>query len=445
MGLIIIYEESFMKIFYQSFGCKVSQYETENIEAQMKARGFETVSRPESADIAVINTCTVTSGADSKCRQAMHRVKKQNPRCILCAMGCMTQVAGGEAAPQECDIVIGSRNKTLLPELIGQYLATGQRIIAVTPITDEHGFEAMQNTSVESRTRAYIKIQDGCDMYCTYCIIPYARGHICSKPLNEIKEEAAALVLSGHKELILTGINLCCYGRDFKNGTRLIDAIEAVCAVSGDFRVRLSSVEPEMISDGDIQRMARLEKLCPHFHLSLQSGCDKTLKAMKRHYTAAEYLELCQRLRESFPDCAVTTDIMVGFPGESEQDHKQSLEFAALAGFADAHIFPYSRRKGTVADTMPCQVEGSIKHRRAREMAQTTAKTREEYMKRMQGRTLKVLFEKETDPRFHQGHSGNYLLVRTPRVDESVSLRREFKNVRITGYDAHGLTGDIEE
>lgn len=303
-----------MKVFYQSFGCKVNQYETQFVSSLFKAEGFECCDTLQSADIAVVNTCTVTSSADNKCRQFIRKIKKQSPHCIICVMGCMTQVSSGDDTLDMCEVIAGSRNKTLLPVLLKQYLATGRCVRAIEPIDNERHFEAMQSSGSESKTRAYIKIQDGCEMFCTYCIIPYARGKLSSKPLYIIKEEAAALVSSGHKELILTGINLCCYGRDFKNGTRLIDAIEAVCSIEGDFRVRLSSVEPEMIIDEDIARMKALDKLCPHFHLSLQSGCDKTLKAMKRHYTTAKYKMLCDKLKNAFDDCAITTDIMTGFP-----------------------------------------------------------------------------------------------------------------------------------
>ena len=293
----------------------------------------------------------------------------------------------------------------------------------------------MCSKSVSSKTRAYIKIQDGCEMFCTYCAIPFARGKLSSKPVDALKAEASSLIAAGHKEIILTGINLCCYGRDFKDGTRLIDAIEAVCLLEGDFRVRLSSVEPEMITKADISRMASLDKLCPHFHLSLQSGCDKILKAMKRHYGTAMYKQLVDDLREAFDDCAVTTDIMVGFPGETDEDHKSSLGFVNDIAFADGHIFPYSRRKGTAADKMPGQLDNRTKHQRAGQMAAVISKSREAFLAGMVGKTVRVLFEKESSPLWHQGHSDNYTLVKIKRSSPDLTLRRQMLMVTVTGHD----------
>ena len=424
-----------MKAFYMTFGCKVNQYETNCIEQLMTAEGFETAESYNDADIAVINTCTVTSAADSKCRQFIKRIAKENPSCIICAAGCMTQTAEDSNILPECAVIAGSRNKTAIPALIKEYISTGERIFAVEP-QDSRIIEPMCSKAVGSKTRAYIKIQDGCEMFCTYCAIPFARGKLSSKPLDDIKTEAASLIKAGHKELILTGINLCCYGRDLKDGTRLIDAIEAVCGLEGDFRVRLSSVEPELISQSDIDRMATLKKLCPHFHLSLQSGCDTILKAMKRHYDTKMYAELVSRLRSSFKDCAITTDIMVGFPGESEEEHRQSLDFARQIAFADGHIFPYSRRKGTIADKMPAQTSKAEKHSRALEMAEVITQSRESFLQSMVGKTVRVLFEKETSPLYHQGHSDNYTLVKTDRTSPEATLRREFHNVLITSHDS---------
>ncbi|MBR6336628.1 MAG: tRNA (N(6)-L-threonylcarbamoyladenosine(37)-C(2))-methylthiotransferase MtaB [Ruminococcus sp.] len=423
-----------MRTFYMTFGCKVNQYETNCIEQLMTAEGFVTTNEYQSADVAVINTCTVTSSADSKCRQFIRKIAKENPSCIICALGCMTQTAKSADILPECAVIAGSRNKTALPSLIKRYIAEGERIFAVNTL-DDNTIEPMCSKAAGSKTRAYIKIQDGCEMYCTYCAIPYARGKLSSKPLDEIKTEAKALIAAGHKELILTGINLCCYGRELKNGTRLIDAIEAVCTLEGDFRVRLSSVEPEMITKPDIERMVALDKLCPHFHLSLQSGCDKTLKAMKRHYDTDMYSELVENLRESFDNCAITTDIMVGFPGETAQDHEQALSFARQIAFADGHIFPYSRRKGTPADKMPQQVDKKNKHARALEMAKVISESREAFLASMVGKTVRVLFEKESSPLYHQGHSDNYTLVKIDRLSPETTLRRQMRDVKITSHD----------
>ncbi len=301
----------------------------------------------------------------------------------------------------------------------------------------------MTNSGADQKTRAYIKIQDGCDQYCTYCIIPTARGHICSKPLEDIAPEVQQLVDSGHKEIILTGINLCCYGREFKNGTRLIDAIEAACGCEGDYRVRIGSVEPELISDEDILRMSKLEKLCPHFHLSLQSGCDETLKRMNRHYDTVEYAELCEKLRRHFPNCAITTDIMVGFPQETDEEFEKSLAFAKKISFAETHIFPYSRRPTTVADKMKGQLDRKTKHSRAAQMADVCNETKALYLKSLVGTVQEVLFEKETSPQWHQGHAPNYVTVKIPRDSEDVSLRRQLLKIEITSSDGEFCYGKL--
>lgn len=433
-----------MKIFYMTFGCKVNQYETQCIEQLLSADGHETTDNYKFADIAVINTCTVTSAADSKCRQFIRRIAKDNPECIICAAGCMTQTAQNADIFPECSVIVGSRNKTDIPALIKRYIADRERIFAVNDICC-NTIEPMSSGSGSSKTRAYIKIQDGCEMYCTYCAIPFARGKLSSKPIDEIKTEAASLIASGHKEIILTGINLCCYGRELGGKTRLIDAIEAVCRLNGEFRVRLSSVEPEMISKQDIDRMAALDKLCPHFHLSLQSGCDNTLKTMKRHYDTQMYSSLVSDLRNAFDDCAITTDIMVGFPGETDDDHRQSLAFAKNIGFADGHIFQYSRRKGTVADKMPSQTDKKTKHKRALEMAEVINECRTAYLKSMVGKTVRVLFEKESSSEYHQGHSDNYVLVKINRSSPDATLRRQLRNVLITASDSNCCYGELAE
>ncbi len=433
-----------MNVFYYTFGCKVNQYETENIREQLTMLGFSETEEIARADICVINTCTVTAQSDSKCRQLIRRIKKENPGCVLAVIGCLPQAFPGQVnALSQCDIIIGTKNKSALPKLIMQYLSNGERIVDIEEHKTGDSIEKMINTSVAGKTRAYIKIQDGCDMNCSYCIIPKARGHIRSKCLEDITREATELSSSGHKEIILTGINLCCYGRDLKNGTRLVDAVEAVCAIKGDFRVRLGSMEPEMISDEDILRLSRLEKLCPQFHLSLQSGCDKTLKLMNRHYTADEYFKLCEKLRKHFPDCAITTDIMVGFPQETDEDFKESLEFVRKVKFADAHIFPYSRRSGTVADRLDWQIDNKTKHKRATEMSGVCAQSKKEYLSAQVGKVRRVLFEKESSPEFHQGHTSEYVLVKVPRISSETTLRRQFREVEITGAEDNFCIGRI--
>lgn len=432
-----------MKVFYYTFGCKVNQYETENIREKMEADGNTSVSSHRDAEICIVNSCTVTSEADKKCRQLLHRIRHDNPGCILVCAGCMTQ-AHKDIADKlpECDIIAGSHNKTRIPQLIAQFMNTGERIVAVREHTAGEAIEQMSNKASDGKTRAYIKIQDGCDMHCSYCIIPNARGHIRSKPLDEIVREAQMLISSGHRELILTGINLNCYGREGGGAKRLTDVIEAIGHIGEEFRIRLSSLEPELITDDDISRWSKCRKLCPQFHLSLQSGCDRILMAMHRRYTTEEYASLCAKLRNAFPGCAITTDIMVGFPGETEEDHRSSIEFAGNIGFAEAHIFPYSRRPDTPADRMPGQADGKTKHRRAAEMDAVCKLTRKAYLDSMNGTVQRVLFEKETSAEYHQGHSDNYIPVRVPRTGEA-SLRRCFRSVLITGNDGEHCFGRL--
>lgn len=324
-----------------------------------------------------------------------------------------------------CDIVVGNKSVGDTVDAAVNYKCGGKAGFFISEHSKNEAFDNFENQEFETKTRAYLKIQDGCDQYCSYCIIPYARGHIRSKPLDSIRREACLLASCGHKEIILVGINLCCYGKDFKDGTRLIDAIEAACDTEKIERVRLGSIEPEMISDADIERMSRLDKLCPQFHLSLQSGCDKTLRSMNRKYTCDEYRALCEKLRKAFPDCSITTDIMVGFPGETNADFEESLRFVESIGFADAHIFPYSQRQGTVAADRKGQILKSEKKKRAEKMSEVCTLSKKEFLSKMVGKTVKVLFEKENCTSFHQGYSENYTLIKIRRKNVEKSLKRE--------------------
>lgn len=434
-----------LKIFYMTFGCKVNQYETNHIASLFAKDGHIKAQRLAEADVCIVNSCTVTSQADTKLRHFLKRARREAPDSIILLAGCFPQAFPEKAGLlSECDIICGSKQKNAIPQLVYQRLSecSPAPIAAIEPHGARSEFEPMFSAEAADKTRAYIKIQDGCDMYCSYCIIPFARGHICSKPLGEIAHEAAALVSAGHKELVLTGINICCYGRDFKDGSRLIDAIEAACSADGEYRVRLGSIEPEMISDSDIERMAALPKLCPQFHLSLQSGCDRILRLMNRHYDTAEYLALCDKLRCAFPHCAITTDIMVGFPQETEEDFAESLAFAERVGFASAHIFPYSRRSGTAADGMVGQLDGGTKSLRAARMAEVCAKTQLEYNRSFIGSTVEVLFERESCKEFHHGHTPEYILVKVPRTEEA-TLRRQLLRVKITESHTDHCMGEI--
>lgn len=425
-----------MRIFYYTFGCKVNQYETENVRELFELRGHDTVTDPKEADVCFINSCTVTAQADSKCFQVIRRLRRQLPDGIIVMAGCLSQTLSPDAEElKDCDIVVGTSNKRNIPELVDRFICNGDRIVEISDHGRGEAFEDMVNKGDSRKTRAYIKIQDGCDCYCTYCIIPYARGHIRSKPLAELLIEAEGLVSAGHRELILTGINLCFYGKDLDGKPTLTDAVEAVCGLHGDFRVRLGSIEPEMLPEDDIKRLAKLDKLCPHFHLSLQSGCGATLKRMNRRYSPEEYSALCHSLRKHFPDCALTTDIMVGFPGETQEEFKESLNFVKEISFSEAHVFPYSRRPGTKADAMDGQVDQHTKHQRAKIMTQACSDLKSAYLAACIGKEYTVLFERETEPDFHIGHAPNYITVKVPRTDPTYSLRRELRRVIITSSD----------
>lgn len=418
-----------LKTYFITFGCKVNQCETENIKQELLTKGFTACDNISKAELCIVNSCTVTSQSELKCRQFMHKVKRENPGCIILLRGCMPQAFPDKAKALQqkgdCDIAVGNASVKETVEAAVSYRDSGIKACEISPHTKDEAFDNFTNSEFETKTRAYLKIQDGCDQYCTYCIIPYARGHIRSKPLEGIRHEAELLGKCGHKEIILVGINLCCYGKDFNNGTRLIDAIEAVCGCEEIKRVRLGSIEPEMISDEDIERMSRLNKLCPQFHLSLQSGCDKTLSAMNRKYTSEQYKSLCEKLRRVFPDCAITTDIMVGFPGETDEDFEASLSFVKEIGFADAHIFPYSGRDGTIAANRSGQIEKSVKKSRVEKMSKICSQARQKFLEKMVGKTVRVLFEKENCTSFHQGYSENYTLIKIRRKNVQKSLKRE--------------------
>jgi threonylcarbamoyladenosine tRNA methylthiotransferase MtaB len=318
--------------------------------------------------------------------------------------------------------------------MVKNCLETRSHIVEIEDYGKGDIFEPLKCTRFDSNTRAFVKIQDGCDMHCTYCVIPNARGHIRSKPIDEIVREAAVHISSGHREIILTGINLCCYGKDFCDGTRLVDAVETACGVQGIERVRLSSMEPEMLLDEDIERMSRLEKLCPQFHLSLQSGCDKTLKKMNRKYTCAQYKELCTKLRRAFHDCVITTDIMVGFAGETDEDFERTVEFVKEIGFEKVHIFPYSVRKGTAAEKFEQQLPNQIKEQRAQHLGKVCSRIRRDFLVSNIGKRVKVLFEKEKGDGFHRGYTMNYTPV-VVKQEQDRSWRWQTKTVTITGVE----------
>ncbi|MCM1227295.1 MAG: tRNA (N(6)-L-threonylcarbamoyladenosine(37)-C(2))-methylthiotransferase MtaB [Clostridium sp.] len=431
-----------MKAYFESFGCKVNQYETECVKKIFSERGYDISDKAENADVILINSCTVTASGDSKCLYSLRKHRKDNPDAVIVFTGCMPQ-----ASPEtfykkvpEADIVTGTKDRNSLPELVTGFLENRQRLVDIAQYGRDDEFEKITCGEFNDKTRAFVKIQDGCNRFCSYCIIPYARGRCRSKPLGDIREEVKALAENGHKEIVLVGINLAFYGKEF--GSRLIDAVEECCRITGVERVRLGSLEPEMVSNEDLLRLSKLPQFCPQFHLSLQSGCRRTLGSMHRKYTPEEYLNLVSKIRKVFPDCSITTDIMVGFPQESDEDFEESLAFAEKVGFAKIHVFQYSPRKGTIAAQMP-QIPKDIKHERADRMKALGKKMQREYLKRQVGKTVPVLFERESSPDFHQGYAPDYTLIKIPAKKFEKSLRRMIFYVKIKRSDDDCCIGKI--
>lgn len=428
-----------MRVGFYTLGCKVNQYETEVLKSKFAHEGFDIVSEQDEADIYVINSCTVTASGDKKTRQILRRLKRAHPQALLALTGCMPQAFPDQASLlPEAQVITGAYNRAALVESVKTSLITGKRIVNIAPHTKEEPFEEMRAEHFSEKTRAFVKIEDGCDRYCSYCIIPKARGPIRSKPLQQLREEITEIVANGYREIVLVGINLSSYGKE--TGLRLTDAIELVCAIEGVERVRLGSLEPELLSDEDICRMAAQPKFCPQFHLSLQSGCDETLKRMNRHYDTAFYLNLATKLRAAFPDCSITTDVMVGFPGETEEEFLQSLAFVKQVGFARAHVFAYSPREGTRAASMPNQLTRQQKEERSRQMIAATNQTRDHFLKRQIGKIYDVLFEHTMTEEGTEGYTPHYVPV---FCKAAKPLSRKIFPVKITAVSGDHCIGEI--
>ena len=396
-----------MRVSFYTLGCKVNQYETQAIAAQFQKAGFELAGPEEKADVFVVNSCTVTATGDKKTRNRLARFRRENPDAVVVLTGCFPQAFPEKAkALPGIDVVTGAGNKNRLVELTLRAISEKSRIVEIAEHTPGEGFEEMQVQDFGEHTRAFVKIQDGCDHYCSYCIIPTARGRVRSKPLEAIRRELSVLAQNGYKEVVLVGINLPCYGKDL--GLRLIDAAECACSVEGIERVRLGSLEPELLTDEDMMRLAAQPKFCPQFHLSLQSGCDAILRQMNRHYTTEEYLEIVRFIRNHFENPSITTDIIVGFPGESEEHFLQSLAFVREVGFARVHCFPYSRREGTRAAALPGQLPARVKEERNRRLAAEAERCKAAFLKEQVGRTEEVLLERQREDGSFEGYTKNY-------------------------------------
>lgn len=431
-----------MKFTVITLGCKVNQYESEIMRESLLAAGYEFVPTVSQAEIVIVNSCTVTAVSDSKAKKLMRRIKRESPGCITVLTGCMPQAFPENFTGFEfADIIMGNKCRNDLLPLLQQYLKTGERIVKILPHEDDVKFEKMQvQSSFGERTRAVMKIEDGCNRFCSYCIIPYARGRVRSKSLGDIKLEAQGLADKGYKEIVLVGINLSAYGSDI-GGINLADAIEAVCDIEGIERVRLGSLEPERLDEKMILRLSRLSKLCPQFHLSLQSGCDQTLKRMNRHYTSGEYMEIVNNLRNHFVSCSITTDVMVGFPGETEEEFEASLKFVEEVGFSRVHTFAYSRRPGTVADSAKNQVTKKDKDIRSKKMIESANRSRIEFLNTQLGRIEEVLFETRNSDGLFEGYTPNYTQV---YLDTNEDISNKILNVKLVEIKGEGCLGSYE-
>ncbi len=427
-----------MKAAFYTLGCKVNQYETQALSEALAQEGFLIVPDSEEADVYIVNSCTVTAESDKKTRQAVRRFKREHPGCTVVLTGCMPQ-AYPKAANEliQADIVAGNRNNAKLPQMIKEYLESKSRTVNVEEHEKDEVFSGCSISSFDERTRAAIKIEDGCNRFCSYCIIPYARGRVRSKPIDEIKKEAQALADNGYEEIVLVGINLSSYGTDCS--LNLCDAVRAVCEIEKIKRVRLGSLEPDHMTDEMIAGLKAQKKLCPQFHISLQSGCTATLRRMNRHYDADEYERICKALRSNFEDCTITTDVMVGFAGETEEEFAQSLEFVKKIGFEKVHVFPYSQREGTRAAAFPNQLDRKTKQERAKAMADAANEIRKAFLLSQIGKTVEVLAETKGEDGSCTGYTANY----TPVKIKSGAECSKFYRIKITAADGDSCYGEI--
>lgn len=398
-----------MNFYIHTLGCKVNQYESEYMASLLEENGYHR-SYDKKAEIIIINSCTVTGTGDNKNNKLLRRVRRENSDSIIILTGCMPQAFPGDYP--DADIILGNFSRKRIITALQEFIATKNKISDITPHKTVSGeaFEDMEINSFDERTRAFVKIEDGCNRFCSYCIIPYARGRVRSKSLDKLKKEIEVLAKNGYKEIVLVGINLSCYGQDLN--CDLCDAVECACSVNGIERVRLGSLEPERLDKETIKRLAKQEKLCPQFHLSLQSGSTSVLKRMNRHYTADEYETIVNDIRAVFKNSAITTDIMTGFPGETNIEHEESLRFAEKIEFSKVHVFAYSRRKGTVADKMENQVDNGLKNIRSAEMINITNETRMKFLESQIGRVDDVLVERMKSNNECTGYTMNYTPVK---------------------------------
>ena len=436
-------------VAFYTLGCKVNQYETNAMEQQFIKNGYKVVDHHDFADIYVVNTCTVTNIAERKSRQMLRRVKDINKDAILVVCGCYAQVAKEELEKiPEIDIILGINEKNNIVKIVEDYIEKKKnKEEIVSDVSNQNEFLDFGDVTYTEKNRAVVKVQDGCNMFCTYCIIPYARGRIRSRKIESVVSEISKIAKLGIKEVVITGIHVASYGKDLEENIGLIDLLEAINKIDGIERIRLSSIEPNIIDEEFVKRLSKLEKICPHFHLSLQSGCDETLKRMNRKYTTKKYKEAVDLLRNYFPDVNFTTDVIVGFPGETEEEFNTTYKFLEEIKFYRMHVFKYSKRRGTVAEKMPNQIDGNIKEERSNKLIELSNKNENEYNESYIGKEVNVLFE-EYENGYFRGYTTNYMMVNVPgKKEDEEKLVDHIFTVKIlkNNEETRELIGEIRK
>ena len=429
-----------MKFSFYTLGCKVNQYETQAMEQLLRAKGHEIGSFDEACDCYIVNTCSVTAVSDKKNRAVIRRCRRDHPDALIGVCGCYSQHDPAAIEALGVDIVSGSGDREAFLAMVLEALDNRQKQTRVDNALRRRVFEVLPAGGLSERTRAMLKVQDGCVNFCSYCIIPYTRGPVRSAPLDLVVKQAKQLAEEGFREIVITGIEIASWGVDLPGKPEMVSLIRAICQAVPELRVRLGSLEPRVVTEEFCRELADCPNLCPHFHLSMQSGCDTVLARMKRKYDTARYLQSVNLLRDAFPGCAITTDMIVAFPGETEEEFQQSLAFIQACGFAEMHIFPYSRRPGTPADKMPGQHPNAVKEERSHRAIAIATQMTNAYREAMTGSVHQVLFEETVDG-FATGHAPNYVRI----YAEGGNLHNQVKSVRITGPFRDGVLGQIVE
>lgn len=433
-----------MKVALYTLGCRVNSYESEAMAEKFIKEGYEVVSFDEFSDVYVINTCTVTNMGDKKSRQMIGRARRHNPEAIIAVVGCYSQIASDEIAEIEgVDVVLGSRNKGDVVYWVNRAREESKQVVEVKDVLKNNKFEQLAINEYQDKTRAFLKIQDGCNRFCSYCLIPFARGGVCSKEPEEILKEVKELSKNGFKEIILSGVHTASYGVDLEGNWDLVKILEEINKIEGIERIRIGSIDPTFFTEGVIERICNLEKMCPHFHLSLQSGCDATIRRMNRKYTAQEYKDVVENLRKHMKDVSITTDIIVGFPGESKGEFEATYEFLKDIKLSKMHIFKYSKRTGTKAAEMPFQVDGLIKEERSKKLIELNNALEVEFMEKFLGREMRVLYEEAISGKenTYVGYTENYIKVITESEEK---LEGKIVPTKLVAVKQENMVGIIE-